>query len=422
MRKPAKCKAVLLCLLAGMASALAWGQTGAGVVQGVVRDTSMAVVINAEVALTNPDTGVTLRTTVNRTGVYMFPAVPPGEYRLSVEAPSMKKFEGSLTLQAQQTAVVDPVLEVGQTATTVTVTDVTPLVTADAPKLGTVVDRVRLEQLPRSSTNPAELVLAVPGLQAAFYGRAYGMLTGATETLVDGASTVDRTWGDWQTTVRTEAIQEVAIETNSSAARFSRPVNMVISTKSGTNSFRGSVYETHQNSAFGTARRREEFWTKAPQQIVNMFGASAGGPVRLPGIYSGRDRTFWFVSHEQERWVSPRTRGYSVPTEAMRRGDFSSLADAQGRRINLYDPWSTNTVTWSRQPFSHGGRLNVIDPARLSPVAMYLFEYAPRPNVAGVNPLVDYNLWLQVPINSVRQSTTGRLDHQISSKDRLFVR
>jgi hypothetical protein len=281
----------------------------------------------------------------------------------------MRKFEGSLTLQTEQRAVVDVTLQVGEVSAAVTVQDVTPLVTSDVPTLGHVLERERIEQLPIGDRNPAQFIVTVPGVIAPYYGRAYGLRTGAIDTLVDGASTADRNYGDWQVPVRIDSVQEMVEETNNSSAKFSRPVNMVISTRSGTNRFHGSLVETHQNSALGAARQRQEYWSKAPQQISNQFGASAGGPVLIPKLCDGRNRTFWFFAYDGSRLVSPKTQGYAVPTEAMRQGDFSGLVDGQGRRLTLYDPWSTDTQNWSRQPFAHGGRLNVIDPAKLSPIA-----------------------------------------------------
>ncbi len=411
----------LVCLLA-VFSAVAWGQAGTGAVQGTVRDASSAVVPAADVILTNTGTNVVLRTKSTETGFYKFPGVLPGPYRLVVEAAGMQKFEGVLTLSVEQTAVIDPVLQVGQVSTAVDVKDVTPLVTADAPTLGHVLERQRIDQLPIAARDPASLVSTVPGATATVYGRVYGMHLGSNDTLVDGASTNDRTYGDWQPTVRLDAVEEFKIETNNSSAKFARPVTMVISTRSGTNAFHGSLTETHQNSAFGAARRREDFWKKAPTAISNQWAASAGGPVVLPRLYNGRNRTFWFFSYEGAHDSTPATAGYSLPTEAMRKGDFSALMDAQGRRITLYDPWTTDTRTWTRQPFSYGGRLNVIDPARLSPVAKFLFELAPLPAESHVNPLVDYNYWANVPVWARNNNTTFRVDHQVSSKDRLFVR
>jgi Carboxypeptidase regulatory-like domain len=411
----------VVCLLA-VISAVAWGQAGTGAVQGTVRDASNAVIPAADVILTNTDTNVVLRTKSTETGFFMFPSIVPGRYRLEVDFAGMQKFEGTLTLQVQQTAIIDPVLQVGQVSSTVTVQDVTPLVTGDGPTLGHVLERERIDQLPVASRDPAQLVFTVPGVVSPVYGRAYGMGIGSTDTLVDGASTVDRTFGGWQPTVRLDAVQEFKVETNNSSAKFSRPVTMVVSTRSGTNTFHGSLVETHQNSAFGSARRREDFWEKAPTAISNQWGASAGGPFFLPRLYDGRNRTFWFVSYEGFQIVSPTTRGYSVPTEAMRKGDFSGLVDSAGRRITLYDPLTTDSGTWTRQPFSHGGRLNVIDPARISPVAKYLFENTPLPTDPNVNPLVDFNLWMQVPIWARQHGTTFRLDHHFSDKDRVFVR
>ena len=142
----------------------------------------------------------------------------------------------------------------------------------------------------------------------------------------------------------------------------------------------------------------------------------------LPKLYDGRSRTFWFFAFEGSRSANPSTRSYRVPTEAMRKGDFSNLVDGQGRLLRLYDPSTTNSTTWSRQPFAYGGRANVIDPARMSPLAKYLFALTPLPTHPDVNPLVDANLWVNVPLWGRSWQTTGRFDHQFSDNDRFYAR
>jgi hypothetical protein len=123
-------------------------QASTGTVKGTVRDQSGAVVPQAAVTLTNPATNLAAKTSTNAVGFYVFPGVQPGQYRLSVEASGMQRFEGRLTAQVQQEAVVDITLQVGQTSTEVTVADVTPIVQTESPSMGHVLERHRIEQLP----------------------------------------------------------------------------------------------------------------------------------------------------------------------------------------------------------------------------------------------------------------------------------
>src|SRR5215469_3844013 len=148
-----------------------WPQASTSAVRGTVRDQSNAVVAGASVILTDTDTNVTSRTATNDAGLYMFPGVVPGPYRLVVEAPGMQKFEGALTVQVQQDAVVDAILKVGDVTAEVSVKDVTPTVVVDNPTLGHVLERQRIEQLPINGRYIQSLLQTVPGMEG---WRAYG--------------------------------------------------------------------------------------------------------------------------------------------------------------------------------------------------------------------------------------------------------
>ncbi len=395
-------------------------QAGTSTVRGVVSDTSGAVIPTAKVTLLNEATNEAFETTTNDAGLYAFPGVIPGRYLLKIQAAGMESYEGRLTVQVQVPAVVNVILKVATVATTLVVSDVTPRITTDVPVLGRVIDRRRIEQLPMSGRGFSTLLATVPGVENA--RRAYGLRTGTGEVLVDGAATTNRTWGFWEGRIALDAVEEFKVETNNSSARFARPVNLIVSTRSGGNQFHGTLFETHRNSAIGTARARQDFWSKPPLLIRNEFGASASGPVWIPKLYHGKNRTFWFFGYEGSRLTNPRTMGFRVPSEPMRAGDFSELKDSQGRLYVLYDPWTTNTQTWSRQPFAYGGKLNVIDPKRLSPLARWIFSITPKPTHPHVNPLLDYNLWTQAPVWAIADMYTARVDHRFSENDRLFVR
>jgi hypothetical protein len=239
---------------------------------------------------------------------------------------------------------------------------------------------------------------------------------------IDGADLTDRTWGFvTQVNVGLESVEEFKVEDSNSSAKFARPSTIVVSSRSGTNQFHGTAYETNRDSGYGVARRRQDTWSVPPFLVRNENGGSLGGPVIIPKVYNGKNRTFWFFSFEKSYQTSPYAVFIDVPTAAMRNGDFSNLKDSQGRLYTLYDPWTTNTQTWARQPFSYGGKLNAIDPSRISPVAKFLFSITPLPNLPD-NPLVAPNLIVNKPNWSDVYSYSGRLDENISEKDRLFVR
>ena len=395
-------------------------QASTGSVKGTVQDVSNAVLPKAAVELTNIATNVTSRTTTNDAGVYLFLGVVPGQYRLTVEAAGFERFEGLLTVQVQQNAVVDPVLNIGQTATTIEVQDVTPLVQAESPSLGRVLERSRIEQLPINGRNIQNLLWTVPGMEA--NSRAYGIRQGAHVLVFDGTQQNEVWEGfDQQRPPGLDAIQEFRVEANNSSAKYTRPTTVLMSSRSGTNEFHGSAFETTRNNAIGKARQRQDVYSKAPLNIRNEFGVSAGGPVFLPRLYDGRNRTFWFFAYEANRSTAPRTLSWRVPTQAMRNGDFSGLVDAQNRLIRIYDPLTTDSTSWQRQPFSYNGRLNVIDPARQSPVAKYLYDITPLPTLP-TNPLVDVN-WIGESPNWFRGYTTStRFDHRFSDVDHFYAR
>jgi len=406
----------------------AWPQASTATVSGTVRDQSGAVIPGASVTLANSATGVSSKTTANPVGFYIFPGVVPGPYDLLVEAEGMQRFEGRLTVQVQQSAVVDPVMKVGQTTTEVEVTDVTPLVTVGNATLGHTLERTRIEQLPINGRFITALLQTVPGMEEeteydSVSSRGFGMRRGSTEYVLDGAPTTDRLMGGvFRRPAGLDTIQEFKVETNVSSAKLPRPTTVIMSTKGGTNQVHGSAFETHRNNAIGKARTRTDYYEKPPQLIRNEFGVSAGAPVYLPGVYNGKNRTFWFFAYEGLRNIAPTTRGFSLPTEAMRNGDMRGLVDSQGRLRTIYDPWTTDPVTWERQQISYNGQLNVIDPKRISPLAKYFFEITPLPTLPNVNPMVDANYYAPQPNRRRDWTVTTRLDHRFSDKDQFYGR
>lgn len=412
-------KPFLWILLAGFAAMPAFPQASTATVSGTVRDQTGAVIPNAPVVLTKIDTNAVSRGATNDVGLYVFPGVVPGPYKLEVNSPGMQNYEATLTVQVQQSVVVDAVLLPGRTSVTVEVKDVTPTVTVDSPTLGTVLERARIETLPINGRDFTALMSTVPGMEGL---RAYGERQGSSEVSLDGASLNDRYRGGTELRPPSlDTIQEFKVETNTSSAKFSRPTTVILTTKSGTNQLHGSLFETNRNNAVGKARRREDTYTKAPYLNRNEWGGTVGGPVRLPKIYNGRDRTFFFFAYEGKKQLSPSTAGYNVPTAAMRNGDFRELVLTNGQSYTLYDPWTTNSKTYQRQPFSYNGNSNVMDPARLSPVYKYLMKITPMPN-RTVNPLWDYNYWGTVQNRQDEWTTTFRLDHRFSDRDAFYAR
>jgi hypothetical protein len=285
-----------------LAIAPVWPQSSTSTVRGSVHDATDAVVPNAVVTLTDTATNVERRTTSNNGGLFVFPGVIPGPYRIVIESPGMQRFEGTLTVQVQVDAEIDAVLKVGQATTRVEVQEVTPLIQTDSPTLGQFLERQRIEQLPVNGRGYQNLLVTVPGVTWSNQGfgigalvRSYGLPSGSTTLTFDGAAQ-NEVWEGWDVarTPDLDTIQEMQIETNSSSAKFTRPTTIVMSSKSGTNDPHGALFYTNRNSGYGVARQRQDNFTKPPYLNRNEFGGSLGGPVYIPKVYNGRNRTFFF--------------------------------------------------------------------------------------------------------------------------------
>jgi len=399
-------------------------QTGNGIVQGVVRDASSAVIPRATVTIVHAATGGKYTTSANEVGVFSFPPSQPGSYEIKVEAPGMQTWQGKFLLAVGQTVQLTPVLQVGSVTTVVTVAgEAAPLVTTSDATLARNLERTRIEQLPLNGRNIATLALiSTPGMYGGQDGSMNPILFGlrdGVEMYQDGAVIKNRDTGNFTGRLPgMDAIEELRVETSLSAAKFDRPGSLILSTRSGSNRVHGTLFETHRNSAIGTARRRQDYYDKPPHYIRNEFGGSVGGPVWLPKLYDGRNRTFFFTSLEFLRIASASTTSTTVPTMAMRQGDFSGLIDSVGRVTTIYDPWTTTgPPSWQRTPFPG----NFIPAARMSPIAKYVYGIMPEPTNAA-NPLVTNNYFGLGFSNTRDWMWSNRLDQRISDRDNVFFR
>jgi hypothetical protein len=394
-------------------------------VQGVVRDATPAVIAGASVTIVNTATTVKSSTTSNEVGFFAFPPVVPGSYEIKVEATGMQTWEGKFLLQVGQTAEVSPVLRVGAVSTQVTVAEAAaPLVPTTDATLSENLERTRIEQLPSDGRSIANLVMiATPGLYGGQDGNINPINMGlrdAVELYQDGAVIKNRDVGDWSGRLPgVDSVEELRVETSMSSAQFDRPGSVILSTKSGTNGIHGSLFETNRNSGVGVARRRQDYYTKPPHYVRNEFGGSVGGPVYIPKLYNGKNRTFFFTSYEALRLVSASTYSTSMQTDAMRQGDYSGLVDSLGRLTTIYDPMTTGAApTWIRTPFPN----NTIPVTRESPDAKYLFSVMPEPTFPNVNPGVASNWFGVTPSTTSDYMVTSRIDQRLSDRDQLFGR
>jgi len=315
--------------IACFAVAPVFGQTGSATVQGTVSDPTGAVVPGAEVTMIQVATSIAQKTKTNEVGFYLFPATPIGDYKLTVTSSGMETWEGAIRLQAGQAAVVDATLKVGATATQVIVGDVTPLVNTTSPEVSTTLERARIEQLPLNLRDMISLVkLAVPGYEDPGGGnpRGFGLRADSVAFLQDGAPSFDSSEGGTMgARPGVDSIQEMQGVMLDASAKFSRPGTVITVTKSGTNALHGAAYETSRNNSLGIARSRQNTFTVPPKLIRNEFGASIGGPVDIPKLYNGKNRTFFFFDFSDYYLASGASMSTTVGRTSSRSAESTAL-------------------------------------------------------------------------------------------------
>jgi Carboxypeptidase regulatory-like domain len=402
-----------------------WAQTGTGTVTGTVRDVTQASIADASVTITNTETNVSRRGVSSSEGAFYFGALTPGPYALVVEKTGFKKWSGKLVLQVGQTAVVDPSIEVGAMQDTVEITSAASAINTESMDVSDVKDYRRIQQLPLNGRQISSLFDLTPGVEGGGNARVNGLKVGSMEITMDGVSLVDR-FGGGMSRVQPglDTVQEFRIEMVGSDARYSRPATVTLATRSGTNDFHGSLFETHRNNAGGlVASRRENTARDQPKLIRNEFGFSAGGPVWLPrkvfgpvGL-DGRNKAFWFATYEGLRQRERRlTNVDTVPTEAMWNGDLSNIVDANGDRWKIYDPLNHDPAG-NRVPFPG----NIIPADRISPLARTLKGLTALPTNER-NPYLDANFLKFYPNKFDEDKLTFRGDLNITDRDTISVR
>jgi hypothetical protein len=408
------------------ASTAVWAQSGAGTIQGTVQDATASAIPRCSVQALNEATGVKIETVTNENGFYALKGLFAGTYRVTFSSPGMKNSESVITLQNGQVLVFNQRLSIGEVTEKVTVTGETiQLATYDSGTVNTHLDAARIQQLPQNGRNILGLAQrTVPGLEGNGT-RANGLMQEAMEYSQDGAPMTNRNFGGESNSAQAtlpdpDSVQEARFETLNSSAQFATPATVILTTKSGTNEFHGSLFETARNNYFGIARARQDPADfSAPPLIRNEFGASVGGPILIPKLYNGQNRSFFFAAYERYSLRQKRQQLMRVPTMPMRIGDFSGLVNNAGLLQQLYDPNSTQgrENNYVRLPFVN----NQIPLARISPLAKTLYPATPPPTSAD-NPLVNFNLNGQNPIEQTVPNYTVRLDHVFNEKNRAYFR
>lgn len=402
-----------LCLVLGCAPE-AFAQTAQ--VTGMITDQSGMAAPFAEVAIVNTETGVRKTAVTNELGYYTIPFLIPGTYDVAAQKAGFKSVERKgVTLEVAQIARLDFRLEVGDVVESVTVISEAPLLASESAAIGQVIGRKKILDLPLNGRDFTQLATLVPGAISRGTDSSLessklsinGLRNSKTNFMIDGGS-VSSQYFDGATIVPSvDAIQEFSVQSNAFAAEYGQGGAVVnISLKSGTNALHGSVYEFLRNQALD-ARNFFDTTGVRPPLKQNQFGFTLGGPVVLPRLYNGRDRTFFFGDYEGTRIRRTSTFTTLVPTAAMRSGDFSALsAPVNDPAAMRQDPAAPGGVV--RTPFPG----NRIPADRFAKESAFFLPFYPEANSG--------NNFLYTPgRRNDGERFDVRIDHRISDADSL---
>jgi hypothetical protein len=445
----------ILCLAVLVAATLPFhAQEYRATINGVITDPSGASVPGARVTAINLGTGVALHSEANAQGHYVIPYLLPGQYKVRVEREGFKSIERSpIELRIADRSEVNVQLEVGAISDKVVVTAAAPLLETSSASGGQVIDNRKITDLPLNGRNPLQLMGLATGVlyqgSTLTYFRPFdteiqfsvnGGQRGMNEIQLDGVPNNALTYysllPQFAYVPPVEATHEFKVQTNTYDAQYGRTAGGVVnlSIKPGTNKLHGAVYEymrrteltanTYANNANGQVR---------PNRLADQYGFEIDGPVYLPKLYKGRDRTFFMFAYERYRDVQPQPGLGAVPTPEQRAGDFSQTLVSAGRLSTIYDPLtiapnpafdpskavSLTNLQFLRMPF--GG--NRILSQRFNPVALKVLGDVPLPNQAG-DSVTHLNNWFAGDANSATDyyNVISRVDHNIGDRLRIFAR
>jgi hypothetical protein len=458
-----------------------WAQVDTGSIGGVVKDQSGAVIPHARVTLTNEETSFSISTVTDADGSYTFTPIKIGVYTVSAEFRGFQKATHvHIRVNVQQQVVVNFTLQPGQVTQTIMVTAAPPQLQTQNASTGQVVGQQEVNNLPLNGRNYTFLAQLAAGVNAqnpsgrGLEGNGSFVANGIPPTennyILDGIDnnndSVDFLNGAaYAIKPPVDAIAEFKIQTSDFSAEFGRAGGAVLNatTKSGTNQLHGDAWEFLRNSGLDAANFFENASNEQKGAFrQNQFGFTLGGPIVIPRVYNGRDKTFFFVDYEGTRIRQAEPQLVSVPTATERSSGYTDLQDLitgqSGTRSDLlgrtfplgtvFDPATTRQVTagqidpvtglqasgtgYVRDPFYQGSLvgvtnftssaqealLNLLPAGRFDPNAIKLLNLYPDPNLPGL-----FNNYATDP--SIRNDTNqfdARVDHNFSSKDQIFGR
>jgi len=407
---------------------------GTGSVTGIVSDSSGAILPGAKIVVKNLETAVIVQTVANDTGNYVVQNLLPGSYELSTSIQGFKTYVATnLRVQVGQVLRIDPSMAVGDVAESIAVTAAPPLVQTETGALGQTIGNQQIVQLPLNGRNIFGLVALVPGAAPDQAGqtRVNGARARGNEYMIDGVTQVTPVHrGGTALPPPPDAIEEFKVLTNGYSAEYGNASGGIINaaTKSGTNEFHGTLWEFLRNDALNTRNFFAAPGSRNPVLRYNQFGAAGGGPVWIPKLYNGKNRTFFFADYDGQRVRNQSVFNVTVPTAASRTGDLSAFlggnigTDALGRAVlqgQVYDPATDRVVNGVavRDPIP-GNNLGPLR-SRFDPAALKLLEFFPAPTEAG---LAAQNFRTASSTGSEYNRYEFRGDHNFNANQRVFAR
>jgi Carboxypeptidase regulatory-like domain/TonB dependent receptor len=399
--------------LAVIFSCKANAQSTFGTYLGTVTDPSGQMLVGATATLTNTGTGASTTVKTDKEGTYSFLNVEPGTYSISVSASGFQEKEYSgLVLQARDTQRIDVKLTVGSTVSTVLVQATGAVINTDVSNLAETRTGLELNTLPLAissrasgSTSPFATLTSQAGVQTDSTGNI--SIAGAKPSLlnvtIDGISTmnVETSAPAAELFPSFNSIEEIRVSQNANAAEFGAISDITTVSKGGTNNPHGGVFDNYESAGFNA---KSPFATTKPKLVMNDFGAYYSGPVMVPKLYNGKDKTFYFIDYEGLRLPQQSTVVQSVPSLAMRSGNLSSYS----KQVNNVQgvPFAGNQIPMSA----------------MSPTALAALKLLyPAPNFGAANAISNnYSHNFGTPIKSDQGDV--RLDQTITSKQSVFVR
>jgi hypothetical protein len=403
----------MFALIAGLTAAAvtAMAQTPSASVVGRVTDPTGAVVPGVSIKVTNPDTNISQSGSSNQVGDFTIPYLNPGRWALEAASAGFRTYKrADFTLVVDQELRLDIRLEIGASTESVTVTEAPPTLNTESGARGEVTNNQEIVEMPLDGRNFSDLAYLTGGvIPKGDGGDGQYAVNGARPDnisfLVDGMNNTQRRNTGPVVNLPLEGVQEFKMMTSGYSAEFGRYAGGVLSvvTKSGSNRVRGSLYEFLRNDVWDATGY---FDVEKSKLRRNQFGSTVTGPVYIPKLYDGRNRTFFMVTWDSLRVVDGKTQRGIVPWPEMLKGDFSRATDALGKPLKITD-------TLAKAPFPN----NQVPASRLDPVSLKMAAYFPQANLTG-----SANNFISQGNSTTSNNNFGvKVDHQISQKDRLTL-